>query len=299
MRCSFSLAILFAVALPARATEPDPSPRQRELIDRLLTLSDASRNLSADMDALFALIENEMVRSSGPARAAEERERFDAFRERARSVDYARPMHEARVRVYAKYFTEAELADLVAFAETPTGRKSMQVMPQLVSEALDAGMESLTPQMRAIMDAVKEEQAKKRPWRKTMADISDLALAIENYSTDQKDGTYPAGDFAALKIALGNGKYEFLDPFPEKDMWGNPYAYVVSEDRHHYRIISSGADSKFEPDSRVVLVDQSLELRYSDRLEDDLIYGDGVWIQLPVQAKPKVFTTPATDPKPR
>jgi uncharacterized protein len=302
MRCSCSLAILFAVALPALAAEPDPSPRQRELIDRLLAVSNASRNLSAEMDALLAQIENEMVRSSGADRAAEERERYDAFRERARNVDYAAPMHEAWVRTYAKYFTESELADLVAFAETPTGRKSIQVTPQLLSEALDSGMESLTPKMRAIMDAVKEEQEKKRPWRRTKADITDLGTAIEAYSSDQKDGTYPAGDFAALKTALRDGPVQYLSDVPEKDMWGNPYVYVVSEDRHHYRIVSSGADSKFEPNSlRVVQDSPSYELRYSDRPEDDLIYCDGVWIQLPAQAevKPKVFTTPATDPKPR
>jgi uncharacterized protein len=302
MRCAISLAILFAIALPALATEPGPSPRKRELIDRLLAVSDASRNLRAEMDGLFEKIETEMVRSSTPDRAAEERERYDAFRERARNVDYAGPMHEARVRVYAKYFSESELADLVAFAETPTGRKSIQVMPQLLSEALDAGMESLTPQMQAIMDAVKEEQEKKRPWRRTMADINDLGLAIDNYAIDQKDGRYPAGDFAELKTALGNGRFTFLDPFPEKDMWGNPYVYVVSDDRHHYRIISSGADTTFEPDSRQIVPDpQSYEVRYRDRLEDDLIYGDGRWIQLPVQAqvKPKVITIPAADPKPQ
>ncbi|MEA2164025.1 MAG: hypothetical protein QOK37_2152 [Thermoanaerobaculia bacterium] len=73
-------------------------------------------------------------------------------------------------------------------------------------------------------------------------------------------------------------------------MWGNSYAYIVSADRHHYRIVSSGADSNFEWDSRRIAPTkpgETTQMRYSDRLEDDLIYADGSFIQLPSQAKPK------------
>lgn len=129
----------------------------------------------------------------------------------------------------------------------------------------------------------------KRPWRGTMKDIRTVATAIEAYQTDQADGTYPSGDYAGLKAVL-QGNWKYLDKFPEKDMWGNPYAYVVSADRHHYRIVSSGADSNFEWDSRRITLPKPGEAavtRYSERLEDDLIYGDGEYIQVPVQMKPK------------
>jgi len=76
--------------------------------------------------------------------------------------------------------------------------------------------------------------------------------------------------------------------FPEKDMWGHPYEYVVSPDRHHYRIVSAGADGIFEWDSRKLEnVKEGQPTRYRDRLEDDLIFEDGVPVQLPVQLKPK------------
>ena len=89
---------------------------------------------------------------------------------------------------------------------------------------------------------------------------------------------------------LHDGSFQYLAKFPAKDMWGNPYAYVVSEDRHHYRIISSGADSNFEWDSRRIVLPkagQTMDVHYTDRLEDDLIYGDGQFMQLPQQSKPK------------
>ena len=77
--------------------------------------------------------------------------------------------------------------------------------------------------------------------------------------------------------------------FPEKDMWGHPYEYVVSPDRHHYRIISAGADGVIDWDSRTFEnVKEGFATRYRDRLEDDLIFEDGVYVQLPVQTKPKV-----------
>jgi hypothetical protein len=297
MRYSLAFAILFALALPAAATEPNPSPRQRELINKLLAVTNTNNSANAVMDAVFAQMEDQIVGQAavGPGKTmddvAEARELFAAFRERAKTIDIAGLMHEAQIRIYARHFTEAELADLTAFYETPTGRKSIQVMPQLVREGAQAGVENITPKIQEVMAAVTEEQEKKRPWRQTLADMRALATAIEAYQTDQKDETYPAGDFAALKTVLHDGSYQYLAKFPEKDMWGNPYAYVVSEDRHHYRIISSGADSTFEWDSRRIVLPkpgQSIEVRYSDRLEDDLIYGDGQYIQIPVQAKPKV-----------
>ena len=112
-----------------------------------------------------------------------------------------------------------------------------------------------------------------------MNDMRSVWAALEAYVIDH--GTYPSSDYAGLKALLAN----YIRAFPEKDIWGNPYAYVVSEDRKSYRLVSAGADSIFEWDSRRIAPDQ--QLRYRDRLEDDIIFGGGEFIQLPVQAKPK------------
>ncbi|GBD50706.1 DUF2059 domain-containing protein [Methylopila sp. Yamaguchi] len=45
--------------------------------------------------------------------------------------------------VYAKHFSAQELKDMLAFYETPTGRKTITVMPALMGEL----MQTLTPQM--------------------------------------------------------------------------------------------------------------------------------------------------------
>lgn len=70
-------------------------------------------------------------------------------------------------------------------------------------------------------------------------------------------------------------------------MWGNSYAYVVSSDAKHYRIISSGSDGNFEWDSRRIAEAKTPSLRYSERSEDDLIYADGSFVQVPKASQPK------------
>jgi uncharacterized protein len=40
------------------------------------------------------------------------------------------------LEVYDKYFTEAEVKDLIAFYKTPTGQKSIKILPQLSAEML-------------------------------------------------------------------------------------------------------------------------------------------------------------------
>jgi hypothetical protein len=154
---------------------------------------------------------------------------------------------------------------------------------------MEAGIENVGPKIDKVMAEVIEIQEKKRPWRRTMSDIRRVATALEAYSIDHEE-RYPNGDYAALKELLAS----YLTAFPEKDMWGNGYAYVVSPDGSTYRLISSGADGNFEWDSRRVatksadeMLEDAPETRYQERLEVDLIFENGYFLQVPLQAKSK------------
>jgi hypothetical protein len=290
-RLSFA-AIVVAVCVPLfAATEPNPSARQRELIEKLLVLSKMDQSAPAVMDAMFAQIQKQYLdeaarKGNDPDDVAEARDLFESFRAGASKIDFDGLLHESFVRIYARHFTEQELADLVAFYATPTGQKSIEVMPQLMTEGMQAAAEHISPKVEAVMAQAAEEQEKKRPWRRTMSDIRRVATALEAFMLDN-DEQYPAGDYASLKALLSP---DYLDKFPEKDMWGHSYAYVVSDDRQHYRIISGGADQNFEWDSRRIVPAKAGEepaVRYRERLEDDIIFADLQFIQAPVQAKPK------------
>lgn len=292
MRRLLTLAALIAIAVPLFATEPNPSASQRALIEKLFKATNMDQMSNSIMDSMYAQIEKQFLQEAeakgdDPEGIAEAKEMFALFRERSRNIDFGGLLHDSYVRIYAKYFTEQEIVDLVAFYDSATGKKTLEVLPQLMQDGMKAGVDNLTPKINEIMLAVQEEGERKHPWRRTTADMRALSTAIEAYQTDQTDETFPAAsDLAGLKAQLKG--ITMSQKFPEKDMWGHPYEYVVSPDRKHYRIISAGADGIIDWDSRKFEnVKEGFATRYRDRLEDDLIFEDGVFVQLPVQTKAK------------
>jgi len=276
------LMVLLLVAVPVFATEPNPSPKQRELVEKFLAATDSDATGKRMMDAMLAQFEKAFQGESDDE--IENRETFKMFRERVAKLDLMKAFHEEQIRLYAKYFDEKELTDLVNFYSSPTGKKVVDVLPNLLRESMQMASEKLGPQFARLAEEVKQDYEKARPWRGTMKNIRVIATALEAYATDN-EGNYPTGNIDAIKKVLVP---TYLKEFPEHDMWGKPYAYAVSDDRKHYRVVSSGADTNFEWDSlRPVALPESFQTKWTNRLEDDLIYADGEYFQMPVQAKPK------------
>lgn len=65
------------------------------------------------------------------------------------------------IPVYDKYFTHQEILELLAFYQTPIGRKSILVLPNVVNESMMAGQrwgQSLGPEIeRRVMTALRQE----------------------------------------------------------------------------------------------------------------------------------------------
>jgi uncharacterized protein len=291
MRRLLIASIALALAAPLFATDSNPSAQQRKLIEKLFVEMNFDATLHGASDAMYAQMEKQLLgpaeaEGSDPEGIAEAHEMFEAFRKRAAKIDFGGELREEFVRIYAKYFSEQELKDLVAFYDSPAGKKSIEVLPHLMEEAMQAGAQHLAPKIEQAMKDAMEEQEKKRPWRRTMSDIRSVGAALESYAIDHEE-KFPSGDYSALEAVLAPN---YLKSVPAKDMWDHAYAYVVSDDGKHYRIVSSGADGIFEWDSRRIDAaknDEQPAIRYRDRLEDDLIYQDDAFWQLPVQAKPK------------
>lgn len=284
------LAVLLAIALPLSATEPNPSLAQRDAINKLLVAMNMDAMLRTTLETLYEQMEKQMVSTAeangNTAEDIEEsKELFTAFRAHSAKVDLGGELREAYVRLYAKYFTVQELDAMTAFYLSPAGRKSLEVLPQMMQEAMQAGMDHLSPKLDQAFLAAKADVEKKRPWRPTMRDLRSVATAVEAYATDNNE--YPSGDYAGLKEHLVP---TYIESLPEKDIWGHAYAYVASPDRQHYRLVSAGSDTIFEWDSRRIAElkeGAEAETRYRERLEDDVIFADGTFVQLPLQAKPQ------------
>ena len=244
MRHKLPLAVLLFAALPLLAAEP--TPRQRELIERLLTIMQMDKIASSVIDTMFAHVQSQMVQQA-EARGTdvgEANELFDDFRARSARVDFAPLIRESLIQIYSRYFTEQELVDLVAFYSTPTGRKTLDVMDDIMRDGMQMGAEKLGPKIDEVM---KETIAAHEKKRSTMSDMRTIASALEVYKLE--NGSYPAGDYASLKETLK----EQLSEFPERDSWGHPYTYVLSQEGHKFRLVSAGADPTDEDD--IVMAD--------------------------------------------
>ncbi len=68
-------------------------------------------------------------------------------------VEYMTGVMAEAPAIYAKHFSAQELRDMLAFYKTPTGQKSLQVMPQLTSEVFAMVMQKMQGLQMQIMGA--------------------------------------------------------------------------------------------------------------------------------------------------
>ena len=68
------------------------------------------------------------------------------------------------VKLYKKYFSEKEINDITGFYKTPTGKKSMQVMPTVMMESMQIGMKRVQdkmPELKKMLDDIDGKKTKK------------------------------------------------------------------------------------------------------------------------------------------
>lgn len=288
MKSMFAAVVaVFFVAGPAAqaATEPNPSAKQRELTLEVLRLTKSDQLASSVMDAFFAQMQKSVADSekAGEQAKADAAQMFTRIRELAAKLDFS-DIQEEQIRLYARYFDENDLAQMVTFYQSPTGQKQIAALPALTRDGMKLGAEKIAPKIEAIIEQARMDLERSRPWRGTMDSMESIGIALDVYAGDH-DGRYPrALSFAALLEELDD------EELASKDVWENAFAYVVSADARHYRLISSGADANFEFDSRTIVPakeGEAVATRYRERLEDDIIYADGEFVQLPKLAAPK------------
>lgn len=290
MRRALIVVLGIALALPLVAAETTPTKRQRELVRELLQLTLGGGTATNVLDVMLAQAAQQYLAAAEAKgyieKDVEKKERLYAlFREEVAGIDVPQAMEEAAIAIYARHFTERELGELVAFHRTPTGRKSIQLLPEILRESSEAGARYLTPLLdEAGRRASRRYSAERTPWKGTMSDLRVIATAVLAYSVDRDDLKLPPGDFKSLEKLLVP---EYLSRLPKVDTWGTPLRYVASADGQHFRLASAGADRKFEAGSLVISGAEGQKLEYGGRLKDDIVSEDGIFVQLPVEAAPK------------
>ena len=58
------------------------------------------------------------------------------------------------IDIYARHFTEDDVRDMIAFYETPIGKKTIEVMPRLMQEGMQAGQRWAAEMMPGVEERV-------------------------------------------------------------------------------------------------------------------------------------------------
>jgi len=76
----------------------------------------------------------------------------------AKEVDFKALITDQMLKLYDKYYTAAEIQDLITFYKSPTGQKSIDIMPKLMTESMQSTMQTLMPKMQSIIKQVTAEE---------------------------------------------------------------------------------------------------------------------------------------------
>jgi uncharacterized protein len=170
------LAISLVVCVSARGEDPS-GDLKKQLIDELVAIMEADQTAQKTADAIMTQMaaqypqmlseiadSGKILTSGQKERMKQEAERsftrFAArFRERLGDIYRSKELLE---RVYyptfSKYYTKAELRDLITFYKSPTGQKTLRVQPEFTSDVLQRSFELIGPKMQHLIKELMEEE---------------------------------------------------------------------------------------------------------------------------------------------
>jgi uncharacterized protein len=141
------------LAVPRAQAQAEGSPEAIEVATELMAVlsKDMVAQMSGQMTAqIWPTVEKELQKASPAIDAAtlsELRSEFERLQ-----LEYLADVMKGAPAVYAKYFSAQELRDMLAFYRTATGQKSLQVLPQVMSEFLG----DLMPRLQEVQQKTTE-----------------------------------------------------------------------------------------------------------------------------------------------
>lgn len=286
-----ALVLLLTVVLSQSAFAAERDEKQA-LLAELLEVLDVKALTQASFDSLFdgmAEVERQSMgelaseselseedRVAMEEGLAAQKKQVEEFRNRLYTrIDYVAYGEQVYAPLFDRHFTADELRGLIAFLKTKPGQKLAAVLPELGFGAFVRGAQLMQEAAQGAADELAAEEARKHPWRIAMTDMRTIASALEARATDEN--SYPNVDFDGLSALLSP---VYIRTLPETDPWGTRYLYVGNAE--HYRIVSAGADRRFEWSARQFeAVDQSTQIRLTDDPDADITFQDGIFTQAP------------------
>jgi hypothetical protein len=156
------LAVTLIFAVPAFAFADELTPEKRADIRQLIGVTGAK--LPAQLADSMAQSTSRLVRDARP----ETSERFHVVLRRELTAVLGERMEapgglvERLTGVYDKQFTHPEVKQLLAFYQTPLGRKSIEVLPVVMNESA-SWAQSLVPEIRKRLQAALKKEGLELP----------------------------------------------------------------------------------------------------------------------------------------
>jgi len=176
-----ALFVLVLFVAPSVHAEDDILPQKRELIKELLIVTDAKKLAEKIMDASFEQLKTSTLpqlldstlkqRMEADDIAKIQPEKWNELINAAsvricdkiqksikEKINLAQITEDVSFNLYNKYFTEKELQEIVDFYRTPTGVKTLSVLPQMKADSMKAVGESTNKLIIEVcIETVKEE----------------------------------------------------------------------------------------------------------------------------------------------
>jgi hypothetical protein len=141
----FLSLMLCAVALLLPSAVRSDEVSHHATAESLLTMMDMDKVMSQSVDQML-----QMQVKQNPAIAPFEQQ-MKAFLNKYMSWA---SMKEDMVKLYQAEFTEPELKELIAFYQTPVGKKTIQKMPQLLSKGAEIGQTRIQEHLPELQAAI-------------------------------------------------------------------------------------------------------------------------------------------------
>src|SRR5262249_7173682 len=171
-----TIGLLLVLGTGGMAQEP-ASTKKAELVRELLVVTDIRGGATKIIDSMLSEMRKQYPRmieaatDADPDLSAEDRQKIQAelsesnarfskaFQERLKQrIDLGQLVEDIGTELYDKYYTEDELRDLITFYKTPTGKKTLSVLPQIFAESIQRTSEKIGPTVGQLVNEIMAEE---------------------------------------------------------------------------------------------------------------------------------------------
>ncbi|MEI7503134.1 MAG: DUF2059 domain-containing protein [Paludibacter sp.] len=140
--------LLLCISIFTNANARTKQEAVKELIHVMKNDSMINKMIDAMVPAMATQMQSEMKDSTAKARSEE------VMKIAMETVkDLSPKLTDMMASIYEKYYTEKEINDFLVFYKSPTGQKSINIMPQIMKEMMGEMMKSYIPEMQKTLKA--------------------------------------------------------------------------------------------------------------------------------------------------